>query len=117
MSQRNAVYAGIVVQPRDPRGLGRLQVRLPRSLGADAERGQDLLEVRRLARRARGRIAFAHQRLELMLAGAALVFVNRHRYDFDVPLRNGPNKSIGTGRKVVVLCSLEISRIVWRNRS
>ncbi len=30
---------------------------------------------------------------------------------------NGPNKSIGTGRKVVVLCSLEISRIVCRNRS
>jgi phage baseplate assembly protein V len=29
MSQRNAVYTGIVVQPRDPRGLGRLQVRLP----------------------------------------------------------------------------------------
>ena len=29
MSQRNAVYAGTVVQPRDPRGLGRLQVRLP----------------------------------------------------------------------------------------
>ena len=27
-------------------------------------------------------------------------------------LRNGPNKSIGTGRKVVVLCSLEISRMV-----
>jgi phage baseplate assembly protein V len=28
MSQRNAVYAGTVVRPRDPRGLGRLQVRL-----------------------------------------------------------------------------------------
>jgi len=29
MSQRNAVYRGTVVQPRDPRGLGRLQVQLP----------------------------------------------------------------------------------------
>jgi phage baseplate assembly protein V len=29
MSQRNAVYAGTVVRPRDPRGLGRLQLRLP----------------------------------------------------------------------------------------
>ena len=31
--------------------------------------------------------------------------------------RKGPNKSIGTGRNVVVLCSLEISRIVCRNLS
>ena len=31
--------------------------------------------------------------------------------------RNGVKRSIGTGRKVVVLCSLEISRIVWRKRS
>jgi hypothetical protein len=30
---------------------------------------------------------------------------------------NGANKSIGTGRNVVVLCSLEISRIVCRKRS
>src|SRR5205823_13449616 len=30
---------------------------------------------------------------------------------------NGANKSIGTGRNVVVLCSLEISRMVWRKRS
>src|SRR5437879_2628164 len=30
---------------------------------------------------------------------------------------NGVNKSIGTGRNVVVLCSLEISRMVWRKRS
>jgi len=29
----------------------------------------------------------------------------------------GVNKSIGTGRNVVVLCSLEISRMVWRKRS
>jgi hypothetical protein len=28
--------------------------------------------------------------------------------------KNGPNKSIGIGRKVVVLCSLAISRIVCR---
>src|SRR5436309_5540438 len=32
-------------------------------------------------------------------------------------LMNGLNKSIGTGRNVVVLCSLEISRMVWRKRS
>ena len=30
---------------------------------------------------------------------------------------NGVNKSIGTGRNVVVLCSLEISRMVCRKRS
>src|SRR6202043_1788731 len=29
----------------------------------------------------------------------------------------GVNRSIGTGRHVVVLCSLEISRMVWRKRS
>src|SRR5437667_3100324 len=28
--------------------------------------------------------------------------------------KNGPNKSIGTGKNVVVLCSLEISRIVCK---
>ncbi len=28
--------------------------------------------------------------------------------------KNAENKSIGSGRKVVVLCSLAISRIVWR---
>ena len=32
-------------------------------------------------------------------------------------LINGVKRSIGTGRKVVVLCSLEISRMVCRNRS
>ena len=32
-------------------------------------------------------------------------------------LMNGANRSIGIGRKVVVLCSLEISRIVWRKRN
>ncbi len=32
-------------------------------------------------------------------------------------LMNGLNKSIGIGRKVVVLCSLEISRMVCRKRS
>ena len=31
--------------------------------------------------------------------------------------KNGPNKSIGTGRNVVVLCSLEISRMVCKKRS
>ena len=29
MSQRNAVYTGVVVTPRDPRGLGRVKVSLP----------------------------------------------------------------------------------------
>jgi phage baseplate assembly protein V len=29
MSQRNAVYGGVVVKPRDPKGLGRLRVSLP----------------------------------------------------------------------------------------
>jgi phage baseplate assembly protein V len=29
MSQRNAVYSGVVVEPRDPKGLGRLRVSLP----------------------------------------------------------------------------------------
>src|SRR5260370_39644089 len=33
------------------------------------------------------------------------------------PFMKGVNRSIGTGRKVVVLCSLEISRMVWRNRN
>jgi hypothetical protein len=33
------------------------------------------------------------------------------------PFMNGLNRSIGTGRNVVVLCSLEISRIVCRNRN
>src|SRR4030095_2067558 len=28
--------------------------------------------------------------------------------------KNAENKSIGSGRKVVVLCSLAISRMVWR---
>jgi len=28
--------------------------------------------------------------------------------------KNALNKSIGSGRKVVVLCSLAISRMVWR---
>ncbi len=32
-------------------------------------------------------------------------------------LMNGLNKSIGTGKNVVVLCSLEISRIVCRKRN
>src|SRR6266567_6041739 len=32
-------------------------------------------------------------------------------------LMNGLNRSIGTGKKVVVLCSLEISRMVWRKRN
>src|ERR671936_2634010 len=32
-------------------------------------------------------------------------------------LVNGVNRSIGTGRNVVVLCSLEISRMVCRKRS
>ena len=31
--------------------------------------------------------------------------------------RNGANTSMGTGRNVVVLCSLEISFIVWRKRN
>ena len=31
--------------------------------------------------------------------------------------KNGLNKSIGTGKNVVVLCSLEISRMVCRKRS
>ena len=31
---------------------------------------------------------------------------------FGGPFMNGVNRSIGTGRKVVVLCSLEISRMV-----
>src|SRR2546430_15823569 len=36
----------------------------------------------------------------------------------DPPLfMKGVNKSIGTGRNVVVLCSLEISRMVWRKRN
>jgi hypothetical protein len=38
-------------------------------------------------------------------------------YDFIAPFRNGVNKSMGTGKKVVVLCSLAISRMVWRKRS
>jgi hypothetical protein len=39
-------------------------------------------------------------------------------YDFGGSLLlNGANKSIGTGRNVVVLCSLEISRIVCRKRN
>jgi hypothetical protein len=33
------------------------------------------------------------------------------------PFMNGVNKSIGTGKNVVVLCSLEISRIVCKKRS
>src|SRR6266850_2717663 len=33
------------------------------------------------------------------------------------PFKNGVNKSIGTGKNVVVLCSLEISRIVCRKRN
>ena len=37
---------------------------------------------------------------------------NRADYAFNAPLKNGVNKSIGTGRKVVVLCSLAISRMV-----
>ncbi len=36
---------------------------------------------------------------------------------FGGPFMNGVNRSIGTGKKVVVLCSLEISRMVWRKRS
>ena len=32
-------------------------------------------------------------------------------------LANGAKRSIGTGRNVVVLCSLEISRMVWRKRN
>src|SRR3954467_15705835 len=58
----------------------RLEVRLPRSLGTDAEGRQDFLEVGGLARRARRRIAFSNERLELMLTGAALVFVEWHRF-------------------------------------
>ena len=40
-------------------------------------------------------------------------------YNLGGPLlfMNGENRSIGTGRKVVVLCSLAISRMVWRKRS
>ena len=32
----------------------------------------------------------------------------------DYFFKNALNKSIGSGRKVVVLCSLAISRMVWR---
>ena len=39
------------------------------------------------------------------------------RYGLGYPFRKGVKRSIGTGRKVVVLCSLEISRMVWRKRS
>jgi hypothetical protein len=44
--------------------------------------------------------------------------VQAPRYDFGVPflLRNSVNKSIGIGRKVVVSCSLEISRKVFSTR-
>ena len=39
------------------------------------------------------------------------------RHNFSLPFyffRNALNKSIGSGRNVVVLCSLAISRMVWR---
>ncbi len=38
-------------------------------------------------------------------------------YTLGGPFKNGVKRSIGTGRKVVVLCSLEISRMVCRKRS
>lgn len=66
-----------------------------------------------------------HQTVSLgpFVGGVAIriVFVLRRRADhcfaLVVLLTKGENKSIGTGRNVVVLCSLEISRMVWRKRS
>ncbi len=82
-----------------------------------------------------GPISFADRRGPSMLAGGTFVLHSPHEVRvcdkvkfphnsrsethqaFGGPLRNGANKSIGTGRKVVVLCSLEISRMVCRKRS
>ena len=43
-------------------------------------------------------------------ATAAYAKCDLRRYFF----KNALNKSIGSGRNVVVLCSLAISRMVWR---
>ena len=67
---------------------------------------------------------------DLAVAFAQFVFVKRHSQisNFKCRMSNGNsnrlwlayffknalNKSIGSGRNVVVLCSLAISRMVWR---
>jgi hypothetical protein len=57
---------------------GRLEVRLPRGFGAYRKPGNQLLQVRALARRTRGHRLLQYQRLELFAALAAFVLVNRH---------------------------------------
>ena len=60
------------------RGGRRVRERLGRRAGLRREHRHQLLQVRPLAGRTRGRLAFAHQVLEVTAAATAFVFKKRH---------------------------------------
>src|SRR5687767_6446370 len=69
----------VLVALDDFGSLARLvEIQLAGVLGADGHLGEQPFEVLPLAFRTRGRVAGPHELLELMVAPAALVFVDRH---------------------------------------
>src|SRR6186997_3491285 len=58
--------------------LRRLEVQLPRAVGADGKERQQLLEILSLTRRTGGRARRSHQGLEPVSAASTLVIVKGH---------------------------------------
>lgn len=79
-------------------GLARpVEIRLARMLGADGDVGQETIELPALALGAGGDVAGPHEQLELMMAAAALVFVDRHGEKLSRRQRPIPNFQLPRG--------------------